>query len=157
MKYNLDSEARADSARAYFKQGYNCCQAVALAYSDVMGMDETAIATIASGFGGGMGRLREVCGCVSGMAMVAGAVYPSTDPSNAEKKGESYKLVQELAGSYREENGSIICRELLGLDRNTNEAPRPSDRTAEYYKKRPCAELCACAARIIAENLNQIQ
>ena len=156
MKYNLDKEARAESARAYFKQGYNCCQSVALAYADLIGMDKDAVAALASGFGGGFGRLREVCGCVSGMTMVAGAVLPSTDPGDSGRKTENYALVQRLAGKYAEENGSIICRELLGLSGKSTspESPAPSARTGEYYRKRPCPELCACAARIIAEELN---
>lgn len=158
MKCELDTEARAESARAYFKQGYNCCQAVALAFADVMHMDKESIAALGSGFGGGFGRLREVCGTVSGMTMVAGAVLPSTDPSDQKRRGDNYRLVQELASRFREENGSIICRELLGLQSSgTAEKPVPSARTEEYYKKRPCPELCAFAARILAEKINQLQ
>ncbi|MBQ0043619.1 MAG: C_GCAxxG_C_C family protein [Bacteroidales bacterium] len=156
-KYNLDMEARADMARAFFKKGYNCCQSVALAYSDVIGMDETAIAAMGSGFGGGFGRLREVCGCVSGMTLVAGAALPSTDPSDMQRRSANYELVQKLANRYKEENGSIICRELLGLEKTVKtEESMPSARTDEYYKKRPCPELCACATRILAETLNSL-
>ena len=159
MKGKFDKEARAESARAYFKQGYNCCQSVALAYSDLFGMDKDSVAALASGFGGGFGRLREVCGCVSGMTMVAGAVMPATDPGDSARKTENYALVQRLAGKYAEENGSIICRELLGLARkgSSPESPAPSERTGEYYRKRPCPELCACAARIIAEELDHLK
>jgi len=157
---SFDKEARAEQARAFFKKGYNCCQAVALAYSDVIGLDDTTIATMTSGFGGGMSRLREVCGCVSAMAFVAGAVRPATEPANLEQRGANYDLVQKLAAKYKEANGSIVCRELLGLvpkgsDAKTpTESPMPSARTPEYYKKRPCPDLCACAAGILAEVLN---
>lgn len=150
-------EARADMARAFFKKGYNCCQSVALAYSDIIGMDEDSIAALASGFGGGFGRMREVCGCVSGMTMVAGAVLPSTDPSDMQRRGANYDLVQKLGNKYKEQNGSIICRELLGMAKSKEtESPMPSARTSEYYGKRPCPELCACAARILAETLNEL-
>lgn len=156
-KYNLDMEARAEMARAFFKKGYNCCQAVVLAYSDVIGLDEDTIATISSGFGGGYARLREVCGCVSGMTLVAGAALPANVPADMERRGANYKLTQKLAAQYREENGSIICRELLGLEKAQKpEDPMPSARTSEYYSKRPCPELCACAARILAKTLNSL-
>lgn len=149
-------EKMAEKARQNFLDGYNCCQAVLMAYSDIIGLDKETAATIASGFGGGMGRMREVCGTVTGMSMVAGFISPAADPSIKEDRTANYALVQELAGEFRTENGSIVCKELLGLaPRSHVESPEPSERTREYYKKRPCQELVACAARIIGTRLQQ--
>ncbi len=150
----IDIEERVARARNYFTSGYNCSQSVAMAYSDLFNVDATTIASVATSFGGGMGRLREVCGAVSGMSIIAGLMIPSLDTSDKSAKTANYKLVQKMAESFRAENGSIVCRELLGLDHKKDE-PTPSDRTAEYYKKRPCAELVAMAARIVGENYNQ--
>ena len=158
----FDAEERAQTAKQNFLNGYNCCQAVMLAFNDVFGTDATTIATIASGFGGGMARMREVCGTVSAIGMAAGFISPAITPKNMEERTANYALVQELAGEFRKENGSIVCRELLGLDRKPAagngaepqmESPAPSERTAEYYRKRPCPELVACSARIIAQKL----
>lgn len=161
---NFDIEERAAKARQYFLDGYNCCQAVLLTFSDIFGIDETTIATVASGFGGGMARMREVCGTVTAMGIAAGFISPATEPKNMAERTANYALVQELAGEFRKENGSIICRELLGMgnaaNRNaaqTAESPQPSARTAEYYRKRPCPELVACSARIIAKKLSGVQ
>ena len=166
---NFDIEQRAAKARQNFLDGYNCCQAVLLAFQEIWNTDENTIAAIASGFGGGMARMREVCGTVSAMGMAAGFISPAVHPKNMDERTANYALVQELAGEFRKENGSIICRELLGLDKkaaaqtaagetNTSgslvtEPPRPSERTPEYYRKRPCPELVACSARIIARKL----
>lgn len=155
-------EARVEKARRLFKEGgYNCCQAVVLAYNDLFGLDDTTAAAITSGFGGGMGRMREVCGTVSGMTVLAGLILPSTDPSVKTVRTENYALVQEFADEFRRINGSIICRELLGLvpmgsgQASAKESPEPSDRTSEYYKKRPCEELVGISARIVGEKLLQ--
>lgn len=126
-----------------------------MTFSDVLEMEPEQVARLASGFGGGMGRMREVCGTVSGMTMVAGAICPASDVSDKAAKTANYALVQELAASFREQNGSIICRELLGLSRPEG-TPVPQDRTPEYYRKRPCAELCAMAAGIVAEKLESM-
>lgn len=138
---------REETAKDYFLQGYNCAQAVMLAFSDKTGLDEKAGAALASSFGGGMGRMREVCGAVSGMLLALGAAQGYSDPKDAAGKKAQYELVQQLAGEFRAENGSILCRELLAGPAST--APTPDARTAEYYKKRPCAELVACAAGIL--------
>jgi len=143
---------REERARELFKSGYNCCQAVAMTFADVIGLPEQEVARLASGFGGGMGRMREVCGTVSGMTLVAGAIIPANDVTDKEAKTANYALVQEMAGEFRKMNGSIICRELLGLGKPEG-TPVPSDRTPEYYKKRPCGELCSIAAGIVARNL----
>lgn len=145
---------RAELAEKYFKEGYNCCQAVVLAFQDKMGVDRETALKLAAPFGGGLGRMREVCGAVSGMSMAAGAMKGNTDPKDQEAKKEHYKLIQEMAGAFKEENGSIVCRELLGLDKKEG-GGTPEARTDKYYKKRPCAELCACAAGILEKKLEE--
>ena len=125
-----------------------------MAFDDVMDMSPEVLARLTAPFGGGMGRMREVCGTVSGMAFVAGAIAPSVDPSNLEERKQNYALVQQFADEFRAENGDIVCRRLLGLEPmvERSETPMPSERTPEYYKKRPCVEYVACAARIVAEH-----
>lgn len=145
---NIDVEERAKRAKLLFLEGYNCAQAVALAYADVVGVEEKLLATITAPFGGGMGRLREVCGAVSGMTMLAGFISPCPSNSDAEAKKANYTLVQGFAEAFRKKNGAIVCRTLLGLD-TPKEEPTPSPRTAEYYKKRPCADLVYDAAEIV--------
>ena len=127
-----------------------------LAFCDVTGIDEKTALRLSSSFGGGMGRLREVCGAFSGMLLVAGILYGYDDVEDPELKSAHYKRVQELADLFREatrggnaENGSIICRELLGLSKGENTGGEPSKRTAEYYAKRPCKEIIGKAADIL--------
>lgn len=152
---SINVDERVERAVDYFKSGYNCAQAVVMAYDDVMEMSPEVLARLTAPFGGGMGRMREVCGTVSGMAFVAGAIAPSVDPSNLEERKQNYALVQQFADKFRAENGDIVCRRLLGLEPmvERSESPMPSERTPEYYKKRPCVEYVACAARIVAEHL----
>lgn len=146
----------AEKARALFLEGYNCSQAVAGAFCDEMGMDIETAARMASSFGGGLGRLREVCGCVSGMALVAGVLYGYSDPKAKEEKADHYKLIQELAGEFAARNGSFICRELLaGVTQDKNYVPE--ERTNEYYKKRPCPDLAAVAAEILEKKIEEIE
>ena len=133
-------------AAELFLQGYNCAQSVAVAFSDVTGLEETAAARMVSGFGGGMGRLREVCGAVSGMVFVASVLYGYSAPEDNKGKRELYALVQTLAEEFRAQAGSIICRELLD---NPPSDPNPSPRTAEYYKERPCARMVLLAGQIL--------
>ena len=149
----VDIEERVAAARGLFLAGYNCAQSVFLAYRDVAGFDERTAATVSAPFGGGMGRLREVCGAVSGMTMTVGFLVPNDRPNDPENKKRNYAAVQELAEKFRSENGSIVCRELLGLTQR-KDPPTPSERTAEYYRKRPCIEYVATAARIIGEKIN---
>ena len=137
-------------AKDLFKEGYNCSQAVLLAFAEECGLDEKTAAAVASSFGGGMGRLREVCGTVSGMFLAAGILYGYTEPKDYEGKKEHYARIQELAHTFKEKNGSIICRELLGL-KDASLSPVPEKRTDEYYKTRPCMELAGCAAGILSE------
>jgi C_GCAxxG_C_C family probable redox protein len=156
----INLEERVAKAKRLFKEeGYNCCQAVVLAYNDVFGIDDDTAAALSSGFGGGMGRMREVCGSVSGMVMLAGLIAPAADPSVKVDRTRNYALVQQMAEEFKALNGSIVCRELLGLvpmgssENAPVESPEPSDRTAEYYKKRPCEELVGISARIIGEKI----
>ena len=144
--------ASADKAVQLFKEGYNCAQAVFAAFSDKYGIDRELALRLAASFGGGMGRMREVCGTVSGMMLVAGLETGSADGSDREGKAANYAEAQALANRFREENGSIICRELLGLDRQSGQMSHvPEERTEKYYKKRPCVELVRCAAEILEE------
>ena len=143
---------RAAKAAELFLKGYNCAQAVVVAYSDLTGMDETFSAKIASSFGGGMGRLREVCGAVSGMLMVAGILYGYDTCEDDEMKKAHYTLVQELAAKFKEKNGSIICREIL---KNPPSDPAPTPRTAEYYAKRPCAKMVYDATQILEDYIKE--
>ena len=134
-------------AAELFLSGYNCAQSVVVAFSDLTGLDERFSARLASSFGGGMGRMREVCGAVSGMLMVAGLLYGyDENGENDCRKKEHYQLVQALAGQFREEVGSIVCREIL---KNPPSDPNPSPRTVEYYAQRPCARMVLTAARIL--------
>lgn len=156
----FDIEERVAKAKRLFKEeGYNCCQAVVLAYNDLFDIDDNTAAAISSGFGGGMGRMREVCGSVSGMVLLAGLMKPAADPSVKEGRTANYALVQEMAGDFKALNGSIVCKELLGLvpmgscTPAPKESPEPSDRTPEYYKKRPCEELVGISARIAGEKI----
>ncbi len=141
-----------DKAKALFREGYNCSQAVLLAFAEELGLDDETALKVASPFGGGMGRLREVCGAVSGMFMVIGLIDGYTSPKDRDSKTALYARVQELAQKFREENGSIVCRELLGTGKE-KESPVPEARTAQYYQKRPCEELVGNAADIVADHL----
>ena len=139
---------RATRAAEYFVNGYNCAQAIAVAFCDVIGMEKEQAAKMASSFGGGMGRMREVCGAVSGMLLVAGILYGYEIPGDDEQKKEHYSRVQELAGAFRQKIGSIVCREIL---KNPPSDPTPSPRTESYYRDRPCVRMVYTAAEILNE------
>ena len=140
-------------AAELFLSGSNCAQAVVVAFCDVTGLTPEFSAKMASSFGGGMGRLREVCGAVSGMLMVAGLLYGYEDPGEDDvSKKAHYRLVQELAGKFREQAGSIVCREIL---KNPPSDPNPTPRTEEFYKKRPCARMVILAAEILDDYIAQ--
>lgn len=142
---------RKEEAMQYFYDGYNCSQSVVLAFADLIpGMERAQLLRMVAPFGGGMGRLREVCGCVSGMFFVLGSLYGYDDPKASEEKKELYARVQQLAARFEEENHSIICRELLHLSVK-RELPVPEERSKEYYKKRPCPELVGMAAEMLEE------
>ena len=140
----------ADKAKRIFEEGFNCSQAVVAAFSDVIGIDEETAKRMSTGLGGGVGRLREVCGAVSGAAMVLGYVFGG---EKGEDKKTAYEKVQEFAEGFKKDEGSIICREILGLDKSKKETATPDVRTAEYYRVRPCAEKVYEATRIVEEML----
>ena len=142
-----------EKAANNFRKGYNCAQSVLLAFADKVRLKDEEALRLASSFGGGMGRLREVCGAVSAMFMIAGFLKGYTEPNNDIVKANHYKLIQDLATEFKSKHGTIICRELLGLD-GTEFSPIPSARTDEYYKERPCEEFIKCAAEIVEEDLS---
>lgn len=148
---------RVDRAVDYFMQGYGCCQSVVAAFSDLYGMDEEMALKVGAGFGGGVGRLRMMCGAVSGLVVLAGLDCGETDGSNREGKSACYKVVQDLLEQFKQANGSIICAEILGLQGHEKAVStyEASPRTAEYYKTRPCAAKVESAARIFANYLRQ--
>ena len=139
---------RATNALKLFVEGYNCAQAVAVAFCDVTGLEEKTAARMVSAFGGGMGRMREVCGAVSGMYFVLSYLYGYDAPIEGGPKKQLYTDVQMLAGKFRESCGSIVCREIL---KNPPTDPKPSPRTAEYYKTRPCARMVLVAGQLMDE------
>lgn len=148
--------SKGDIAKGYFEQGYNCSQSVALAFADEVGMDGKLIARLTGGFGGGIGRMREVCGTVSGTAFVLSALYGYSDPTDADAKAQLYADVQKVAGEFKDKNGSVVCRDLLGLTQDGFDNPQPEKRTDTYYKKRPCGDLVKMSAdlleKFIADN-----
>ena len=151
----MSDNTRALRAQELFRQGYNCSQAVAMAFADLIDMDEKAVARLTSGFGGGVGRMREVCGSVLGMAFVMSALYGYDSTDDMAAKTRIYSEIQLLANKFKEENGSIVCRELLGLSISGADSPVPEKRTEGYYKKRPCAELVYMSAQILDEKIKQ--
>ncbi|MCI2061673.1 MAG: C-GCAxxG-C-C family protein [Eubacteriaceae bacterium] len=150
---DLENSVYAEKAQKLFLEGYNCAQSVLLAFEDLYDLDRSSLLRLSSSFGGGMGRMREVCGAVSGMLMAAGLLYGYDTPEKGDAKMEHYRRVQELAGAFREENGSIVCRELLGLGKGVDD-PQPAERNEEFYARRPCRELTAMAAAIMEEYIN---
>ncbi len=146
-------EEYAAIAGKLFASGYNCSQSVFLTYAGEFGIKAETAAMLSSSFGGGMGRMREVCGAVSGMFMAAGLICGYASPNDDEAKAAHYKRIQELAARFKEHTGSIICRELLGLSHDIKETHVPEKRTESYYKKRPCREMVEIAARTLAEYL----
>lgn len=152
---NEEIDERVARAVDYFMQGYGCCQSVVAAFSDLYGLDETMAKRIAAGFGGGVGRMRMMCGAVSGIVMLVGLDCGQTEGSDREGKSACYKVVQELLEKSRQENGSLICAEILGIKgyEKAQSSYIASARTAEYYKTRPCAAKVESAARIFAEYL----
>ena len=156
-------ENRVERAKALFKQGFNCSQAVCAACADLYGMDEQTALRVAASFGGGIGRMRQTCGAACGMFILAGLENGSAIPGDAEGKKQNYVLVQELAAKFKAENGSLICAELLGIaspksspDGKDFTNPTPAERTEAYYQKRPCVEMVANAVRIYLENLQSL-
>ena len=141
------SMSRADKAEELFRRGYNCSQSVFAAFADVVGMTEEEAAKLASPFGAGFGKLREVCGAVSGMTMVMGKVKGYSDPGDYEGKKALYAMIQKMCAEFEEKQGTLICRELLGLKKG-EDIGEPAVRTEEYYRSRPCIGACRTAAEI---------
>lgn len=149
----VDPQQRENQARELFKQGYNCAQSVAITFADIVNLESELIRKISLPFGGGFGRQREVCGTVSGAGIIIGALTDA-NPDTHSAKADAYVKVQTFSQRFRQENGSIICRELLALVPNVDANPEPAQRTAEYYKRRPCVEYVACSTRLIAQMIN---
>lgn len=145
---------REEKAAELFKKGYNCAQAVATAFCEETGLSEEQTAKLVSGFGGGMGRMREVCGAVSGMVFVLSALEGYSDPNEKDGKRDLYATIQRLADKFKEKEGSLICRDLL-KGTGADASPTPDERNAEYYKKRGCVGCVECAAGILDEYLNR--
>ena len=156
----VEIENRAQKAQELFKQGFNCSQAVFASCADLYGIEDEQLALrISASFGGGMGRMRLVCGAASGMFLLAGLQNGSCTPHDNEGKMANYAFVQQLAGEFKGKYGSLICAELLGLapkgqcNAHLDLDPRPAERTPEYYQKRPCGEMIAEAVRIYLRNI----
>lgn len=154
---NQQLDERVAHAVENFMSGYGCCQSVVAAFADLYGLDDTLAKKIAAGFGGGVGRMRMMCGAVSGIVMLVGLHCGQTEGSDREGKSACYKVVQELLAQSREQNGSLICAEILGLKgyEKASCSYIASPRTAEYYKSRPCAAKVESAARIFADFLKK--
>ena len=152
---DIELDKRVERAVENFMAGYGCCQSVVAAFADLYGLDDTLAKKVAAGFGGGVGRLRMMCGAVSGIVMLVGLDCGQTEGSDREGKSACYKVVQELLAKSKEQNGSLICAEILGLKGYEKAANSyvASARTAEYYKTRPCAAKVESAARIFADYL----
>ncbi len=140
---------KSQKAKAFFLEGYGCGQAVLMAFAEEIGLPLETAVRIGAPLGGGVGRMREICGCVSAMAIVAGLKNAVLDPKDLKAKEALYKFVQSLAEDFKKETGSVVCRELLGLPSKNPSAPTPEPRTQQYYKKRPCPEMVSLAAEIL--------
>ncbi len=145
---------RREKAEGYFLDGYNCAQAIVLAFDGVVDIDKDTLARLASPFGGGMGRMREVCGAVSGMYILLGLLEGYSTPETGDVKMQLYKKVQDLASEFKDKNGAIVCRDLIGAKKEIMSAV-PSPRTPEYYKSRPCAKLIGDVAEIFEDHLKE--
>ena len=154
MLKNKEIESRVSTATSYFEQGYNCSQAVFMAYSDMYDLEPETAAKLATSFGGGMGRLREVCGAVSGMFLVLGLQYPFTDTKDKTAKNTNYKAVQRTANEFKMAMGSYICADLLKL-KHEPQNPESSERNEAYYKSRPCTRCVAKAAEIVGKEISK--
>ena len=144
----IDLDKRVELAVDLFKQGYNCSQSVVAAFADMYGFSREQALKMAASFGGGIGRMRQTFGAACGLFMIAGLETGCTDPKNRMAKGANYELVQQLAAEFKRQNGSIICGELLGLQKDSPVVATPEERTANYYAKRPCVKMVETAAKI---------
>lgn len=149
----MTKEERIQQAVAYFKEGYNCSQSVVLAYADLYGFSKEQACHISASFGGGIGRMRETCGAACGMFLLAGLERCALEGADRASKAANYALVQELAGKFKAETGSLCCSELLGLSKKEPIVSTPEARTPQYYAKRPCPRMVETAARIFGDFL----
>ncbi len=154
-------QQRQDKAEELFRNGFNCAQAVFAACSDLYDIDETLALRLAASFGGGIGRMRQTCGAACGMFLLEGMRTGSTTPHDNAGKMNNYAAVQSLAEQFKQENGSLICAELLNKNQearikkqDANYSPQPEERTEQYYKKRPCVEMVRTAVKIYLESLS---
>lgn len=147
-------KSRVEDAVQLFESGYNCCQSVFVPYAGLYGMPKDEALMLTSGMGGGIGRMREVCGAVSAMALICGYIDGNADPDDQAKKEAVYQRVRDMSDEFARQNGSIICRELLGI-LGREKSAAPSERTEEYYAKRPCVRCIRCAAEIIESSLGE--
>ena len=152
----IDKQKRMKRAEELFMLGFNCSQSVATAFADVYGYTEEQMLRVSAGFGAGIGRMRLSCGAFNAMALLAGLENGSVTPGDREGKSANYMTVQQLAARFQEEHGSLICAELLKLKRDAPLSYEASERTAEYYQKRPCVKQIISAARIYAEYLETV-
>lgn len=147
-------ESRVEEAVALFESGFGCCQSVFATYADLLGMEKGQALRLASPMGAGIGRMREVCGTISAMALLEGLKEGNDDAKNAKAKAANYEKVRQMSDAFAEKNGSIICRELIGLiGKRREESAKPEERTKEYYDKRPCTRLVRTAANIVETQL----
>ncbi|MEG0910780.1 MAG: C-GCAxxG-C-C family protein [Ruthenibacterium sp.] len=146
---------KGEQAEILFKEGYNCSQSVACAFAPELGLPIETVAKMVSGFGGGFGRLREVCGAVSGMTFVTSALCGYSDPTATDEKADVYAMIQTLADAFKQQTGSLLCRELLALPEGEETSAVPAARTETYYQKRPCAMLCHIAADLAAAQITK--
>lgn len=153
MNNPIDIEQRVLRARELFLSGYNCSQAVFIALADIYDIPYTQAARLSASFGGGVGRLREMCGACSAMVLLEGMQSGATDGADAEGKQANYRNVQALVYRFAKQNGSYLCRELLQLRKDAPTPPVPDERTAEYYRQRPCLRMVESATRIYCERL----
>lgn len=140
---------REERAMELFREGKNCAQAVLLAFADKTGLDDTTALGVTAGLGGGVGRLHEICGAVSGAVVALGMI--KGDPASREEKGAMYAQVQRVAQKVEQEFGSYRCGPILGMEGAGDPMPQP--RTPDYFETRPCMRCVGCAARILEEIL----
>jgi C_GCAxxG_C_C family probable redox protein len=156
-RMDVEMNSQAENAEKLFSQGYNCAQSVFLAFHDEMeGIDREAALRIMSSFGGGLGRLREVCGALTGLFAAVGILYGYSDPDDREGKAGHYRLIQELGKRFKDEFGSILCRDLLDLEETVSD-PTPEPRTQAYYQTRPCAEYIRFGAALLESLIKERQ
>ena len=150
---DFNIEDRVEKAKTLFLDGFNCSQSVFLAYSDLFDLDTEIAKSMSVSFGGGVGRMREICGTVSAMAMLAGFKHPVSDPRDITRRTENYSVVQELAEQFKQKHNSLVCRDLLPAAEASSKNPVPSARTPQYYEKRPCLLYVEDAARMAGDML----